>query len=307
MKKIKKIILLLTLLVPYPIAAQTLEQQLRRAQEEGILPTPSTNIQNNVPGPFPMLIRNESFLDNAPQGIASLITTPSIVQDINIGDSTVFFPRGYGRNTQHFGIWNGIPFVVFNNSTLELRFGMIFEHRQVGFIPDDWISTTLSGTDLPEISFLIPKTKTFLNFARGTSQWRATVLFTDNQIRDLVEYTKDKLVDPNDPYSQIYNVTHRFIDSSTRSYLIGVRHKAFFKALLKVYADIALNADVKTFKGSDGFPTAGFFDDLTLQEITSEVEEIDTQTETIIIDDSEGNEAGDEYVTEYETEYAEEY
>ncbi|MGL4562424.1 MAG: hypothetical protein ACRCVW_01025 [Brevinema sp.] len=237
--------------------AQTLDQQMRQAIQEGVIPTNFTtpNLSN--------INTLNRFFDQAPEGISSLISVPELVEEVKMGLVTTYFPQGYGRNQLHYGIWNAIPFVIFNNTSLEVRFGLIFEHRQIGFIPDDWISTTISAAGLPEISFLIPPTKTFLNYANGTSQWRATVLLTEDQITNLKRYAETAATpNPNDPYQDTFNATHRFIDSSTRDYLLGTRNKNYLKILLQVYDYIKENPLVKTFQQQDKFPKSGFFDEI---------------------------------------------
>jgi len=293
------------------IFAQTLDQKLREIQNNP--PTKIKNItgQSNTIIPNLSIFNKENrFFDKAPEGINSLLVIPDVVEEVKMGYITSYFPRGYGRNNLHFGIWNAIPFIIFNNDTLDLRFGMIFEHRQTGFIPDDWISTTLSGTGLPNISFLISKTKTFLNFAHGTSQWRGTVLFTENEIKQLKLYTEDREIDPNDPYGDLFTVTHRFIDSGTRPYLIGLRHKSYFKIMIELYNFIKKNPQVKTFKGTDAFPSGGFFDELAVKTITEDIEEIQSNEQIItnvppeetILEEYEYSE-GEEYIDDTGEEY----
>lgn len=241
---------------------QTLDQQLRQAAEEGIL-TPKTAESMTSQGLAGM--NSQRFFQGAPLGIASLLTVPNVIEEVQMGYLSIYFPKGYGRNNLHFGIWNAIPFVVFDNNSLELRFGLIFEHRQVGFVPDDWINTTISGVGLPEINFLIPNAKTFLNFSQGTSQWRSTVLLTDEQINTLELYA-------NNNSDEVYTVTHRFIDASTRNYLIGLSHKSFFKIMIQLYQSIAKSPQVKRFRGSDVFPAGAFFDELTIESVPDEPE-----------------------------------
>ena len=155
---------------------------------------------------------------------------------------------------------------------------MIFEHRQVGFVPDDWVSTSITGVSLPEINFLIPDSKTFLSFSHGSSQWRSTVLLTDDQIKSLELYTKN--TGSQDPMADVFTVNHRFIDSSSRPYLIGLRHKSFFTIMLQMYQHISRTPEVKTFKGSDEFPAGAFFDELTVENVvTEEVEVVESIVE----------------------------
>ncbi|MGL4388806.1 MAG: hypothetical protein ACRCTJ_05390 [Brevinema sp.] len=240
--------------------AQSLDQQLRQAVSDGVIPT---NFSTNTSQNFANINVQGRFFDQAPLGISSLLSVPELVEEVKIGQVTTYFPQGYGREQLHYGIWNAIPFVVFNNVTLEVRFGLIFEHRNIGFVPDDWISTTLSAIGLPSIDFLIPATKTFLNYANGTSQWRSTVLLTTDQISNLKAYGETSAFpNANNPYQDTFNVTHRLIDSSTKPYLLGVRNKNYIKILLQIYDSIINNPLVKTFQEQDKFPKNGFFDEI---------------------------------------------
>lgn len=252
--------------------AQSLDQQLREAVSVGVLPTNMQLTLSNAQPNLATLNKNNRFFDQAPNGISSLIAVPNLVEEVQMGYLTTYFPKGYGQNQLHYGIWNAIPFVVFNNSTLELRFGLIFEHRQIGFVPDDWIETTLSATGLPQINFLIPPTKTFLNYANGTSQWRSTVLLTEEQITNLKLYAKTAVTpNPSNPYQDTFTVTHRFIDSSTRLYLLGVRNKDYLKILLELYGYIQQNPLVKTYQDQNTFPKGGFFDEILVNTNTKPV------------------------------------
>lgn len=256
--------------------AQTLDQQLRNAQQAGQItsneakklattPSKATNISGLK------ALNKAQFFKEAPDGISSLFVLPDLIEEVSMGNLTVFYPKGYGKNVLHYGIWNAIPFVVFDNNSLELRLGLIFEHRQVGFVPDDWVSSSLTGIDLPEISFLIPDSKTFLNFTHGSSQWRSTVLLTEEQISNLSLYANN----PNsDPEANIFTVNHRFADSSSRPYLIGLRHKGFFKILLQIYNHISSLPLVQKFRSSDAFPAGAFFEELTIQNVTTDTLEI---------------------------------
>ncbi|MGL5721933.1 MAG: hypothetical protein ACRCY4_06010 [Brevinema sp.] len=255
----KKLTLFLMVVLPICLFAQTLEQQLQQAIRAGVLP-PN---RGGVPGIAPQPATNSS----APLGLLAALRPTTSIEEVKQGSLSMYFPQGYGREPLHYGIWNAVPFVVFNNDNMDLRFGLIFEHRQVGFVPDDWISTSLTGPSLPNINFLIPKTKTFLNFANGTSQWRSTVLLTPAQIRSLNSYTNAPPATANNPST--YTVTHRFIDSSTRLYLIGDRQREFFTTMLAFYNNIASNNNVKAFNGSNAFPARGFFDEITLAEVTN--------------------------------------
>ncbi|MGL4367980.1 MAG: hypothetical protein ACRCTQ_06875 [Brevinemataceae bacterium] len=206
-----------------------------------------------------------TFFYNYPKGIVSLISTPSAVDEVQSGYVTMYFPKGYGYNNQHFGIWNAIPFIVFDNNSLQVRFGLIFEHRQVGFVPDSWMSTSITGRGTPEISFLIPQTKTFLNFIYGASQWRASVLLTEDQISNLAAYSVDLPASPSDPYANTFTVTHRMVDGSSFPYLLGPRNKSYFKMMLQFYDFITKNPQVKKFQGSDKLPAGSFFDGVVPQ------------------------------------------
>ncbi|MGL5253717.1 MAG: hypothetical protein ACRC9L_01650 [Brevinema sp.] len=255
----KKQALFLMSILPILLFGQTLEQQLQQAIRAGVLPPDR--------GGLPALAPQQATDSSIPFGLLAALRPTSSIEEVKMGSLSTYFPQGYGREPLHYGIWNAIPFVIFNNDSMDLRFGLIFEHRQVGFIPDDWISTTLSGSNLPNVSFLIPKTKTFLNFVNGTSQWRSTVLLTDAQIRSLNSYTNAPQANATTPLS--YTVTHRFIDGSTRVYLIGDRQREFFVSMLEFYHNIASNNNVKAFKGSNAFPARGFFDEIVLAEVTN--------------------------------------
>ncbi|MDK2818609.1 MAG: hypothetical protein KFW21_04060, partial [Spirochaetota bacterium] len=273
-------------LISVPNFSQTLDQQLRKAQSVGqVTEEEVKKIIEAARNPITMSnINTKQFFKTAPEGISSLFSIPELIEEVKMGFLTVFYPKGYGKNPLHYGIWNAIPFVVFDNNTLELRFGLIFEHRQVGFVPDNWVSTSITGKGFPEINFLIPDSKTFLSFAHGSSQWRSTVLLTDAQIKNLELYTKDNV--SQDPTANIFTVSHRFVDSSSRPYLIGVKHKYFFKMMLEMYKYIAKNPTIKTFKGSDEFPAGAFFDELSIKNVITQEKEI---VESVI-----ENEGGDE-------------
>ena len=285
--------LLLGLIVSNLSFGQTLDQQLRQAAEAKVLS--ATQAQALNPKAMEGLggQNQQRFFDGAPEGITSLLTVPDLIEEVQSGYLTMYFPKGYGRNNLHYGIWNAIPFVVFDNNTLELRFGLIFEHRQVGFVPDDWISTSITSAGMPEIGFLVPNSKTFLNFAYGTSQWRATVLLTDAQIAELERYTLTS--QGGDPEADIITINHRFIDSSTRSYLIGLRHKGFFKMMIQLYKYIGKSEQVKKFRGSDTFPAGAFFDELTIDTITEEETIVQTSEVEETIDGGYTYEEGYEY------------
>ena len=264
--------------------SQTLDQQLRQAQTAGQISATEAKKLAASKKPTGLSSANaRQFFKKAPDGISSLFSVPELIEEVKTGYLSVFYPKGYGKNVLHYGIWNAVPFVVFDNNTLELRFGLIFEHRQVGFVPDDWVSTSVTGIDLPEINFLIPDSKTFLSFSHGSSQWRSTVLLTDDQIRSLESYTKN--TGSQDPMADVFTVTHRFIDSSSRPYLIGLRHKAFFTIMLQMYQHISRTPEVKTFKGSDEFPAGAFFDELTVENVVTEELEV---VESIVEGEDEG-------------------
>lgn len=301
MTKINLKVLLLLLWMGVLVHAQTLDQQLQRAQEAGVIATKENTklgTSNNVRLPSIGQLNQKRFFEKAPEGINSLLVMPDLVEEVETGNLTVFFPKGYGYNQHYFGIWNAIPFVVFDNSSLELRFGLIFEHRQVGFIPDDWISTSITSPNMPEINFLIPDSKIFLNFAHGSSQWRATVLLTDDQIKQLEAYVNGAI----DPNGEGVLITHYFIDSSVRPYMLGLRHQSFFDMMLKVYKRIDEFPYVKTFRGSDAFPEEGFFDEFTIENVVTEQEEVQVSTEeeiiTITNEEGTAEEEGDEYYYE---------
>ena len=280
--------------------SQTLDQQLRQAQTAGQISAAEAKKLAASKKPTGLSSANSrQFFKKAPDGISSLFSVPELIEEVKTGYLSVFYPKGYGKNVLHYGIWNAIPFVVFDNNTLELRFGLIFEHRQVGFVPDDWVSTSITGISLPEVNFLIPDSKTFLSFSHGSSQWRSTVLLTDDQIKSLDLYTKN--TGSQDPMADVFTVTHRFIDSSSRPYLIGLRHKSFFTIMLQMYQHISRTPEVKTFKGSDEFPAGAFFDELTVENVVTEELEV---VESIV----EGEEQEYEYYTteeEIEGEYEE--
>ena len=261
--------------------SQTLDQQLRQAQTTGQISEEEAKNLATLAPKQPITLSNvnsRQFFKKAPDGISSLFSVPELIEEVKTGYLSVFYPKGYGKNVLHYGIWNAIPFVVFDNNTLELRFGLIFEHRQVGFVPDDWVSTSITGVSLPEINFLIPDSKTFLSFSHGSSQWRSTVLLTDDQIKSLELYTKN--TGSQDPMADVFTVNHRFIDSSSRPYLIGLRHKSFFTIMLQMYQHISRTPEVKTFKGSDEFPAGAFFDELTVENVvTEEVEVVESIVE----------------------------
>ena len=272
--------------------SQTLDQQLRQAQTTGQI---SAEEAKNLANANALSSANaKQFFKTAPNGISSLFSVPELIEEVKMGYLSVFYPKGYGKNVLHYGIWNAIPFVVFDNNTLELRFGLIFEHRQVGFVPDDWVSTSITGIDLPEINFLIPNSKTFLSFSNGSSQWRSTVLLTDMQLKNLELYTKD--TGSTDPMADVFTVNHRFVDSSSRPYLIGLRHRAFFTIMLQMYQHISKTPEVKTFKGSDEFPAGAFFDELKIENVV---------TEEIEVTEAYEYEDGEEYEYDITTEYVE--
>ncbi len=273
----KKFIIGILFFIPQFIFPQTLDQQIRSAIESGQLPTEVIGQLTNTNSLGSL--NQSQFFAEAPGGISSLFITPDLIEEVNMGNLTVFYPKGYGRTILHYGIWNAIPFVVFDNSSLELRFGLIFEHRQVGFVPDDWVSTSLTGEGLPDISFLIPKSKTFLSFAHGSSQWRATVLLTENQINDLKQYA--------DSSENVFTVSQRFTDSSVRPYLIGLRNKSYFKIMLQIYDHISALPLVKKFRSTDAFPAGAFFEELVIRNVTED--EVDVQEGTVeVVDDNPG-------------------
>lgn len=276
----KKILLnvILGIVIHTPLFSQTLDQQLRQAQEVGQITSEKANELTNSAGNKETnksglaALNQAQFFKDAPNGISSLFITPDLIEEVTMGNLTLYYPKGYGNNILHYGIWNAIPFIVFDNSTLELRMGLIFEHRQVGFVPDDWVSSSLTGKGLPEVSFLIPDSKTFLNFTHGSSQWRATVLLTEEQISNLTMYANN----PNtSPEANIFTVNHRFSDSSARPYLVGLRHKGFFQMMLQIYKHIGTLPLVKKFRGSDAFPAGAFFEELTVDNVTTEEVQIE--------------------------------
>ncbi len=300
----KKILILITISSVIPMYGQTLDQQLRRAEEVGAI---TSSLAQDLRNQKATQLNNGQFYRTAPSGISSLFMPPELIESSRMGNLTVYYPKGYGDNTLHYGIWNAIPFVVFDNELLEVRFGLIFEHRQVGFVPDDWVSTTITGQNLPEINFLIPNSKTFLSFTHGSSQWRSTVLLTEDQVKQLLMYANS--LSSSTGY---FTISHRFTDSSVRPYLIGERHKQLFQVMIELYRDIGNIPEVKKFRSSDAFPAGAFFDDLTVESISENIFDIEEQ----IIEGEEytdeyneelGEEYADEYVDEYADEYGEEY
>ncbi|MGL4676093.1 MAG: hypothetical protein ACRCWI_00275 [Brevinema sp.] len=279
--------------------SQTLDQQLRQAQNQGVItPEISTQLTNNTNVSGLAVLNQSQFFKDAPGGISSLFVTPELIEEVRMGNLTVYFPKGYGSNVLHYGIWNAIPFVVFDNNSLELRFGLIFEHRQVGFVPDDWVSTSITGSNLPEISFLIPKSKTFLSFTHGSSQWRSTVLLTEKQIQDLSLYAQEN--NNLDPQANIFTVNHRFTDSSARPYLIGLRHKSFFQMMLQIYNHISGMPLVKKFRSSDAFPAGAFFEELTIENVVTEETQIQSEIIEEIVDLPQMETGEDDGYEEYE-------
>ncbi|MGL5956043.1 MAG: hypothetical protein ACRC0X_05505 [Brevinema sp.] len=282
-----KLFIVVAVLTAQTSYSQTLDQQLRQAQGLGLItPEMSTQLANNTNTSGLATLNQSQFFKEAPSGISSLFITPELIEEVRMGNLTVYFPKGYGSNILHYGIWNAIPFVVFDNDSLELRFGLIFEHRQVGFVPDDWVSTSITGEGLPEISFLIPRSKTFLSFTHGSSQWRSTVLLTEKQIEDLSVYAQES--NNPDPQANVFTVSHRFTDSSARPYLIGLRNKSFFQIMLQIYNHIGGIPLVKKFRSSDAFPAGAFFEELTVENVTTEELQIqqEIREEIITLEDS---------------------
>ncbi len=281
--------LLIFVMMVVPLYGQTLDQQLRHAQSAGVIDPMRVSRRTEHLNTF-------SFGGIAPSGISSLFSPQGSVEESRIGNLTVYYPKGYGEVVLHSGVWNAIPFVVFDDAALEVRFGLLFEHRQLGFVPDDWVSTAVSRDGYPELHFLIPDSKTFLNFTHGSAQWRATVLLTDAQIVQLLEFGQ------NDGGENLLMVTHRFIDGTSRSYYVGARHKAMFKILGDVYKQISNLPDIRKYRsGNNAFPTGSFFDSLSVETMTEDIIDIEeTYTEgEYYYEDGGYEDGGYEYGDEY--------